>query len=357
VSYPAGFTLFTAARDDDDRRLDRLVRRLLPDLPLSAVYRAIRSGAVRLNGRKAGGEDRVKAGDTVAVLAGLADSGSAAGGKPDRPETAESSVPAGPGARSAAAPPVDVIHEDDRLLFVNKSAGFRVHGKGSLGDAVSAYLAPSLNPSLSFRPGPLHRLDTNTSGVLCFSRSLEGARFFSTLIAEGRLVKEYLAVVEGRFESPELWEDEIVRDRVLGVSRAAGEPEKRGDGQGSSPEALPRTGDDAPSLASAEARPLAVSAGASLLLVTIKTGRTHQIRVQASIHGHPLLGDRKYGSSRTPPAASSAPYLLHAAVLRFREEDRYPGLPAEIRARVPDYFLRSVEIMFGSSALESIGSS
>jgi 23S rRNA pseudouridine955/2504/2580 synthase len=253
-----------------------------------------------------------------------------------------------PGAKRPAPPPpqppsgaLRIIYENADFLALNKDAGLPVHGAGkSLNALVQAYLAPRLPPSLSFRPGPLHRLDRPTSGVVVFSVSLRGARYFSALLREGKIHKQYLALVEGRVEEPGLWEDHLLRDRETRTTSASAEGKP----------------------ARTRFSPLypGEAGGYSLLVLEPETGRTHQIRAQAAAHGHPLGGDLKYGGSPLPPFPAapgpikrppdSPAFLLHAWKLNPESapgnEEAVPPLPP-LEAPPPDYFLAAIKTLFG----------
>jgi 23S rRNA pseudouridine955/2504/2580 synthase len=321
-----------AGVDDDGRRLDRLLRKALPDLPLSAIHRLLRRGRVLAGGKPGGAADRINAGTVIRILEERA-----AGTRPSRPASPDR--PPGEEAR-----PPDILREAPGLLIVNKPAGIGVHGPSAgeetLETLVRSFLADRLPPSLSFKPGPLHRLDRNTSGVMVFSSSLEGARRFSALIREGRITKRYLALVEGAAGGPaavgadsplnvsaneETWEDYLIRDKSLGKSftAEAGAGAKR---------------------ALARVRPLAGAGGFSLIMLEISTGRTHQIRAQAAARGHPLAGDRKYGGK---PRIGG--FLLHAHTLEFP----WPGPAGSageerilVSAPLPEGFRKTISELF-----------
>jgi 23S rRNA pseudouridine955/2504/2580 synthase len=236
-----------------------------------------------------------------------------------------------------------VLFESAGLLVLNKPAGLPVHGKESLEDLVLSYLEPKLLPSLSFRPGPLHRLDRPSSGVIAFSTSLDGARFFSAMMRNRMIKKQYLALVSGVIEKAEVWEDELVRDeRRKKTFRTSGTI------HGVVKTALTRVS------------PLAGDGERTLILAEIETGRTHQIRAQAAGRGHPLLGDRKYGS------AAGGEFLLHAWRMEFSENtggktdnDKYGGiprslpedLPPRIEAPLPENFLDKIRNFFGEGII------
>jgi 23S rRNA pseudouridine955/2504/2580 synthase len=313
----------TAARDDDGRRLDRILRKALPDLPLSLIHRLLRQGRILVDGRRAGPAARVARGAVITAPDAAAGTGKGR------------SLQAGGGSFLP-----DILYAGAGICAVNKSAGIAVHGERSLETAVRAYWAGKLPPSLSFTPGPLHRLDKPTSGVVVFSTSLEGARRFSALLAAGKLRKRYLAILEGRLAGPCRWEHKLVRGAAgraaLDAASAVGKA------------------------AVASVTPLAVSppdpaeqsaaGGLTLALLEPETGRTHQLRLQAAAGGHPLWGDRRYGSLL---ACGGKGFYLHAWRLEFP-----PGLtdsttesgeafPREIEAPLPAEFSGAIFRVFG----------
>jgi len=302
----------TAAADDDGRRLDRILRKALRDLPLSAIHRLLRQGSVRVNGETASPDRRIRAGETIMVTdSHLKEPASKRQGSEPSPRTA----------------PIDIIFEGAGLLILNKPAGIEVHGDCSLEKRVLSYLAPKLPPSLSFRPGPLHRLDRPSSGLIAFSANLDGARVFSALIRERAVKKFYLTLVEGIIEEAEVWRDELSRNRELKKTFSGGGQD------GKTKTAITRI------------TPLARNDTCSLILAEIETGRSHQIRAQASTRGHPLLGDKKYGS-KTPLKIrgdkEGSGFMLHAWRMEFPAEPSLPDLPRVIEAPLPDYFSEKI---------------
>ena len=314
----------TAASDDDGRRLDRILRKALGDMPLSAIHRLLRKGGVLVDGKPAPADLRIRCGQSITVnlssplpprLRAL--SYPLADGTPLRDESKVNAFP-------------EILFEGAGLLILNKPAGLAVHDKGrdgsaSLEEIVRGYLKPRLPPSLSFRPGPLHRLDKPSSGLIAFSTSLEGARFFSTLMRERKIKRFYLALVKGAVEKDEVWHDKLIRDSVTRKS-------------------LTLQASDAKASAAAKASttkvsPLASNTDYSLLLAEIETGRTHQIRAQAASRGHPLLGDKKYGGG-----SSAGGFLLHAWRMIIPGD---PPLPQLVEAPLPENFRRKIEELFG----------
>ncbi|GHV71024.1 RNA pseudouridine synthase [Spirochaetia bacterium] len=321
--WPMPCTL-RAAADDSGRRLDRILRKALPELPLSALHRFLRQGKILVDGRRGKAAELIQAGAEISlpdISAIHKDDDSSGGEKPE----------------NAPLPPV--LFEGAGLLVFNKPVGMAVHGPESLDTLVQFYLKTRLPASLSFKPGPLHRLDKPTSGIVVFSTNLEGARRFSALLREGRVKKTYLALVQGQIRGSEVWEDALVRDHDLQKTFTGGrlqhKPPEKSQGMNIRRMNVRR--------ALTRISPLASVPGFSLVRAEIETGRTHQIRAQAAAHGHPLAGDRKYGGS-----FQSGGLLLHAWMLETDEAAaEFPrGFPA-ITAPLPEAFRRRVEEIFG----------
>jgi 23S rRNA pseudouridine955/2504/2580 synthase len=315
-----------AAADDDGRRLDRILRKALPDMPLSAIHSLLRKGRVLVDGIPQRGDWRVRAGSAIRI------------------PLADAALPVERRGTPAGAAQSDVrdrvLWESGDFLVLNKPAGMAVHGPesgGSLEALARSFLAPKLPPSLSFRPGPLHRLDRPASGIIVFSKTLEGARSFSALLRERRVRKIYLALLEGILDREETWEDVLTRKPGESFVRRGGDPQGGG---------VPRE-------ARTRVSPLGIAApagaaGFTLARLEIDTGRTHQIRVQAAARGHPLAGDRKYGGAPQPGG-----FLLHARFLEL-PGGALPGLPPRLEAPLPDYFQKRLGELFTGVFAESL---
>ena len=332
-----------AGDDDDGRRLDRILRKALPELPLSGIHRLLRRKQVLVDGSPGQAAARIRSGQFIHVE-GL-----------EIPESG--GLPRTRARAFSPGKPLRVILEGAGLLALNKDAGVQVHGPNGLDEQVRAFLRGKLPVSLSFRPGPLHRLDKPTSGILVFSASLEGARIFSALLRARLLRKRYLALVDGKFAAPAFWEETLVRDTRQKKTEASVLPQP-----GSSGGQEPGPGSVYGPAKTARTRvfPLAARDGYSLVLLEIETGRTHQIRSQAAFHGHPLSGDRKYGGS-----FFSGGFLLHAFSLEFPHK---PGetwengvwnaagwdelLGRRLQAELSGAFLTQIQRIFGEKIPE-----
>ena len=242
------------------QRLDNFVQRLLGDLPRSRVYRVIRKGEVRVNGHRAGPETRLQAHDKVRLP----------------PITVRPTHEVGqPSSHLLDTIRCAVVHEDGDLLVLNKPSGIAVHG----GSGVSFGAIEALR---ALRPGETlelaHRLDRDTSGVLLVARNTAALRTVHALLREGAFEKRYLALVKGKWDLGRKRIDIPLRTDV----RVGGERTVKADASGK------------PSLS--EFRPVQFfGKRATLMEVTLFTGRTHQIRVHAQHAGHPVAGDEKYG--------------------------------------------------------------
>ena len=332
----------TAAADDNGRRLDRILRKTLNGLPLSAIHRLLRKGAVLVNGNMATAAQRILMGQTISVdidVSGLSGSVTAMAKTSVKRQLSETGGKNAINTNKPYEVELEILFERSGLLVLNKPAGIAVHGKDSLEDKVLSYLAPKLPPSLSFRPGPLHRLDKPSSGIIAFSTSLEGAQFFSELMRKHQIKKKYLAIVDGLIKTPVVWKDDLIRDhdkKKTLTTKALNKP-----GITSEKHENPKT-------ALTRVYPLAYSSGCTLIMAEIETGRTHQIRAQAAEHGCPLLGDKKYGGGPFAGKRQNSDdwgLLLHAFSLSMPE--------VLIEAPLPNRFQKKIIELFGEDFFNS----
>jgi 23S rRNA pseudouridine955/2504/2580 synthase len=307
--------------NDKGRRLDRVLRKALPDYPLPLLHRLLRQGRVLADGKPAKAQDRLDCGVTVRI-----------------PPLKNTQKPAPPVSFKKKIASPEVIWQGSGLLAVNKPPGIAVHGPVvhdrtvhrtdgkaspySLDEMVRSFLAGKLPPSLSFKPGPLHRLDKPSSGIVVFSTNIEGAQLFSSLMRGRKVKKTYLAIVEGSIQNEEIWQDELVRDREKKktfVSQPAATK------VATAKPACEKT-------AITKVKPLANKGNYTLVTAEIATGRTHQIRAQSAFHGHPLAGDKKYGGR------GKDGLFLHAWKLEFLEYLIEAPPPQAFREKAKELF-------------------
>jgi 23S rRNA pseudouridine955/2504/2580 synthase len=290
-NQPLGVRRVRAGEDSEGQRLDNFLLRELAGLPRSRVYRLLRKGEVRVNGKRKQADYRLAADDEVRLppvrVAPPGDDGARR-------------VPDGLLATVRAA----IVHEDERLLVLNKPAGLAVHGGSGLAfGAIEALRALRPDESLEL----VHRLDRDTSGCLLIARTRAALRSAHALLREGKVEKHYAALVTGRWRIGR----KTIDAPVMTNARQGGERVVR----------VHRAGKIAVSVFD----PVQTFRGvATLMDVAIHTGRTHQIRVHAAFAGHPVAGDEKYGD-RTANAALRDMGLrrmfLHAASIAFRWPD------------------------------------
>jgi 23S rRNA pseudouridine955/2504/2580 synthase len=301
-----------AGVNDNGRRLDRILRKSLPDHPLSLIHRLLRQGKVFVDNKPVSSpEKRVKQGEIITLESVV--------------NHQKNVVNKKTASLNHALP--EILWQGEGIIIFNKPPGLATHGQSSLDSLVNAHLAGKLPPSLSFKPGPLHRLDRQTGGAIAFSETLEGARLFTRLLHEKKIVKTYLAIVEGRINHDEIWQDELIRDRnikktFVNTSKVSGEKTQS---------------------AVTMVKAIAHNNTHTLIEAQITTGRTHQIRSQAAAHGHPLAGDTKYGGQMVPGG-----FYLHAWKIEIPQNETLPvNLPQLITAPPPKSFLSQIHIIFG----------
>ena len=279
--------ILTVGPGDDDIRLDRWFRRHFPGLGHGHLEKLLRTGQIRVDGGRARASTRVGAGRAVRIPPGLAEGF------------------AGPAPRPAVSPAdaefirSRVLYRDDEVIAIDKPAGLAVQGGSKVKSSVDAML-DALRFDEDERPRLVHRLDKDTSGVLAVARTRKAAAFFVAAFRDGRVEKEYWALVSGVPAPP----DGIV-DLPLAKTAAPGDGTVGERVRGNAPGA--RRARTAYAVI-AEARRV------SWLSLKPETGRTHQIRVHCRAIGAPIMGDRKYGADAPvidgPPPANRL--MLHA---------------------------------------------
>ena len=259
--------LLTVDAESDGQRLDNYLIRCLKGVPKTLVYRIIRSGEVRVNKGRAQADTRVQSGDVVRVPPVRV---------AERPDAEARSVP------SREFP---VLFEDASLLAVDKPAGVAVHGGSGVSFGVIEQLrrARPQAPLLEL----VHRLDRETSGVLLVAKKRSALKALQDQFRGRETAKTYLALVQGDWPARLKVLDQPLLKYLLpdGERRVRVTRPDDPDGQ----RALTLVRVLGRTTLPGEGTPI------SLLAVTIKTGRTHQIRVHLSHAGHPIAGDDKYG--------------------------------------------------------------
>jgi 23S rRNA pseudouridine955/2504/2580 synthase len=281
--------LVRVPEDRDGQRIDNFLMNQLKGAPKSLVYKIVRSGQVRINGKRAKPDSRVAGGDEIRIPPVVL--GEPGAVRPPPPSLLEKLEKA-------------IVFEDASLLALNKPSGLAAHGGSGVSyGAIEALRA--LRPQQSFEL--VHRLDRDTSGILVVAKKRSALLELQALMREGEDEeapnKRYLALLVGKMPQGTM----TVEAPLLRLTGKGGDRSVRVDPKGK------------PSVS--HFKLLERRSGHSFCEVIIETGRTHQIRVHAQHIGHPVAGDDKYGdreaNKRLAEQAGLKRLFLHAAAMSF----------------------------------------
>lgn len=287
----------------DGQRIDNALLALLKGVPRSMIYRLLRTGQVRVNGRRAKPDTRLAEGDTLRIPPVRA-TGKVEGAAPPAGQVAELED--------------SIIFQDRHFLVLDKPAGVASHGgSGVSHGAIELLRAARPQEHLEL----VHRLDRDTSGVLVLARTRTGLLGLQAAIREGAVTKQYLCLMVGQPAKAKFDVNVPLRKSTL----QGGERMVRVTDEGKPALTFFRDVESYP--------------GARLMQATLATGRTHQIRVHAAHIGHPLAGDPKYGdreANKRFRALGLHRMFLHAAHLGFDLDGRSYSfsapLPQELKS-------------------------
>jgi 23S rRNA pseudouridine1911/1915/1917 synthase len=314
--------LISTAAEEAGKRLDQFLAARLDPVSRARVQEMIAEGKVLVNDARAKASLKLRGGERISVL-----------GEAHR----------APLKAIAEEIPLDIVYEDDDLAVINKPAGMMVHAgagasddarnRGTLVNALLHHMASLSKVSGDLRPGIVHRLDKETSGLIVVAKNDDAHRKLSAQFAAREVKKQYVALVHGwvKKDSGTLAQS-ISRDPVRRMKMTAR-----------------LEGGRAAVTHYRVARRLDTRFGKFTLLdVKIDTGRTHQIRVHVAAMGHPVVGDTMYGAPAQARGKSAVIVLkrnfLHAAELEFAhpKTGKSIALKSELPEELQD-FLRKVE--------------
>ena len=280
-------------------RLDAFVARVCPELSRSAAQRLIEEGFIKRNGKPGKKNDKLNEGDEITVTV---------------PEPREVDI-------VAKEIPLDIVYEDEDLLVINKPKGLVVHpAAGHQDDTLVNGLLYALGDDLSgingeLRPGIVHRIDKDTSGLLAVAKNDLAHAVLASQLKDHTMARTYEAIVCGSFR-----EDSGTVDAPIG--RHPSDRKKMTVTERNSKHAVTHW------------EVIARYWGYTHIRCRLETGRTHQIRVHMAHIGHPILGDLVYG--RKKPELGQSSQVLHAGALCFRHPR--DGRPVMVFAPLPEYF-------------------
>ena len=301
-------TLFA---DIPGERLDAFLARSVPDLSRSAAQKLIEEGLVTRNGKPGKKNDKLNVGDAVSY---------------EIPEPKPVDI-------APKEMPLDIVYEDDDLLVINKPKGLVVHpAAGHSDDTLVNGLLYALGDDLSgingeLRPGIVHRIDKDTSGLLAVAKNDLAHTVLASQLKDHSMARTYEAIVCGVMK-----EDSGTVDAPIG--RHPSDRKKMCVTQRNSKPAVTHW------------EVIRRYRGYTHIRCKLETGRTHQIRVHMAYIGHPILGDTVYGHKK--PELGQSSQCLHAGTLCFAHPR--DGHPVVVYAELPQYFQDVLE------KLEKMGS-
>ena len=311
----------TVDEDSAGQRLDNFLVRHLKGVPKTHIYRIIRSGEVRINKGRANADTRITAGDVVRLPPVRVSERAA-----DKAQVMAS------GGVPAPAKDFPILFEDETFLAINKPAGIAVHGGSGISFGVIEQLRMA-RPNTTFLE-LVHRLDRETSGILLVAKKRSALKNLQDQFRERETGKTYLALVVGQWPVNKKVLDKSLHKYLLPNGERRVKVVAKDD-----PDAMP-------SLTLVKVReisgaaPGASASGYSLLEVTIKTGRTHQIRVHLASEGMPIAGDDKYGDfdlNKVLAKAEQGVPLKRMFLHAWRFQCRHPttGKKVELQCELP----------------------
>lgn len=284
-------------QNDANQRIDKYIKKLLVQAPSSFIYKMFRKKDIKVNNCKVDIDYILQCGDEVAMF--LHEDKYLAYTREKTIDDIEITF--------------TVLFEDEHILVVDKPVGLLIHkdhreSVNTLDNQVLLYLANkgeySLSRENSFKPGPVHRLDRNTSGIVIFGKTMQATQVLNEMMKKRHCIeKKYKTIVVGNVEKEYYLENQVVKDEESNMVKIVSNKTVH-------------------SLTMKTiVTPLHSSKQYSEVLVSLITGRTHQIRVHCASMLHPVIGDRKYGdfsiNKKIQEKTKLNHQLLHAYSIKF----------------------------------------
>ena len=326
----SGVTQITVAAADGEQRLDRWFKRRFPALGHGRLEKLLRTGQIRVDGKRAKASDRLEVGQIVRVPPlgdPEADGGKAGGtssGTPERPAIKKS--PAAPLARDARMLQEAVLYQDDDVIVINKPAGLAVQGGSGISRNLDDMMV-ALQFDAAEKPRLVHRLDRDTSGVIILARHVQAAQRLAEAFRHKDAKKIYWAVTVG---VPKMSQGKI--DAALAKQGGQGRERVHVDEEGKRAVSFYTVLDK-------------VGTKAAWLALMPMTGRTHQLRAHCLALGTPILGDGKYAGAGAFIARDAVARQLHLHARRLVLPHPRCGM-IDVTAPLPTH-MRETQSFFG----------
>jgi len=316
------------------QRLDRLLAKVFSQAGKGFLYKMLRKKNIVLNGKRAEGNEALKAGDIITIYFSDETYEKLSASMPMSRSSESYGAGKSPGPRSVTNPEnaekrsesteakakkhsrkqiPKIIYEDKHVLILHKPAGMLSQKAEETDDSLVDYVLEYLLETgclseerlLTFRPGICNRLDRNTEGLVIAGKTMLGLQTMSELLRSRNLNKYYLCVVKGTVERPMRLKGFLLKDEAKNQVTI-----------GSGPEGEP---------IETEYRPIAVTKAGTLLEVKLITGKSHQIRAHLASAGHPIAGDMKYGNAEYNRMMKEHFGVRHQMLIAYRMV--FPELP------------------------------
>ncbi|MDO4938518.1 MAG: RluA family pseudouridine synthase [Lachnospiraceae bacterium] len=284
-------------KNEANQRLDKLVTKSLPDAGKGFIYKMIRKKNITLNDKRCAGNEILCEGDRVQIW--LSEDTLL------KFSNSESYV--------TLSEDLEIVYEDTDIIVFNKPAGMLSQkarpSDVSVNDMLISYLLKSGQLSerdlQTFKPSICNRLDRNTSGLIICGKSLKGLQSMAVLLRERTVHKDYIAIVEGELRTQGVLKGHLKKDKKENIVSLSDE----GD------------------YIETEYKPIWTDGVRTVIMVRLITGKTHQIRMHLASAGHPLIGDRKYGSGK-----GAGRQMLHAYRITFPDGSSYTSrIPEDMK--------------------------
>ncbi|NCX34534.1 MAG: RluA family pseudouridine synthase [Proteobacteria bacterium] len=293
-------------KDNDERRLDNYLISIYKNVPKSKIYNIIRKGEVRVNSGRVKPYLKIKTGDLIRIPPYL---------------NIENSKPKKIDQKLKDDIKKNILYESSNFLIINKQHGIAVHSGSKNNFGIIDIIRSIYGDSLDL----CHRIDKETSGCLVLAKNKKANKSFSNQLVNKNIKKKYLAILKGHLKKKKIV-DTLIDKNLSGAQKSFINNDK---------------GKDSLSIF----KPLKKLNSSCLVEIEIFTGRTHQIRVQSSYIGHPVLNDEKYGDREFNKNIFNKQFqrmALHSSEIEFLDSD---NKSIRIKAEPDDSFLDMVAFL------------